>query len=250
MTRAASFNSDFYVTAASVIPIIFLGLILEGGLWDWIAGRIKSSGDLTLVIRVLVSVLQLLALLILVAGSLSEIIALLALLRQRASSGVGYVVFYSIVFLILMLGLVLAARIPGIFIVHSRALTLELEESETLLWSCHTARLVFGFMPWLWGKLFVTDKRIVWLTSSELGLFAAPTVELELEQLIHVSVETTRSSAIRYLPSNSYFVAWPPVGVFVDITDDAGRRYHFCVQAEPDQITQVIREVMESGPPS
>lgn len=43
MTKASTFNADFYVTAASVIPVIFLGLILEGGLWDWIAGRIRTG---------------------------------------------------------------------------------------------------------------------------------------------------------------------------------------------------------------
>jgi len=242
MTEASTFNSDFYVTAASVIPIIFLGLILEGGLWDWIAGRIRTGGSPTPMVRVFVSVLQVLAILILAAGSISEIIALFALLRQRASSSVGYAVFCSIVFLILMLGLVLAARIPGVFIVGSDGLTLELKEGEDLLWSCRTARLVFGPTPWLWGGLFVTDARIVWLTSRELGLLAAPTVEIQLEQLVQVDIETSRSSAIRYLPSNSSFLYLPPVGIFVDVTDDAGRKYHFCVRAELDDVIEHIKE--------
>jgi hypothetical protein len=101
------------------------------------------------------------------------------------------------------------------------------------------------------GKLFVTDERIVWLTSRELGLFAAGAVELQLEQLAHVDIETLRSSAIRYLPSNSYFVLLPPAGIFVDITDDTERKYHFCVQAELDDIMQHIKETaVESNSPN
>lgn len=187
--------------------------------------------------------LQVFALLILGAGSISEIIALFVLLQQSASSGVGYIVFYSIVFLILMLSLVLAARIPGLFIVKTGDLTLELKKGEDLVWSCRTARLVFGPTPWLWGKLFVTDERIVWMTTRELGLLAAATVELQPEQLAHVDIETARSSAIRYLPSNSSFLYLPPVGIFVDVTGDAGRKYHFCVQAELCDVMRHIKKV-------
>jgi hypothetical protein len=41
MTKEPIFNSDFYVTAASVIPVIFLGLILEARLSRfWVVVRL------------------------------------------------------------------------------------------------------------------------------------------------------------------------------------------------------------------
>jgi len=108
MNKAVPFSSDFYVTTATVIPVVFLALVLEGGLLEWISRRIKASDVVTMPVRILVSMLQLFAVIVLLAGTVSEILALHVILRKQTTVNTENVIFYSTAFLIILLGITLA----------------------------------------------------------------------------------------------------------------------------------------------
>ncbi len=69
-------SPDFYVAAATIIPVLFLALVLEGGLWKWIQEQASAASDPPVVIRAFVSLLQSFAVFVLIAGALGEITAL------------------------------------------------------------------------------------------------------------------------------------------------------------------------------
>lgn len=85
MSNAVPFSSDFYVTTATVIPVIFLALVLEGGLWEWVSNQIKAPGIVTMLSRIFVSMVELFALAVLLAGTVSEILALHVILREQTN---------------------------------------------------------------------------------------------------------------------------------------------------------------------
>ena len=110
---------DFYVVTATVIPVVFLAIVIEGGLWAWLTDTIiKSNRDASFLVRTFISLLQAFGLLVVVAATISEILALAVLLNQRSNPTIADLIFLSTVFLIALLGTVLVARIPGIWVVH------------------------------------------------------------------------------------------------------------------------------------
>jgi hypothetical protein len=240
-------NSDFYVTTATVIPVVFLALILEGGLWAWIGGRITADVVATLPTRFFVSLLQLFAVLILIAGVGSEILALHVLLQQRTTPTTQNIVFYSTILLVILLGLVLAARVPGLFIVSAEELLLELEDGEELRWSGKCARLVMNVTPWLWGKLLVTDRRVVWMTNKELGLFGATPIEIRSESLaIGKNMQAELFWLAKLLPSNNLMFT-PPQGYFFGIAASVKKVYWFCTVEKREELVSHLNALIQSS---
>jgi hypothetical protein len=239
-------NSDFYVTAATVIPVVFLALVLEGGLLAWIAGKINEDRPATLATRTFISLLQTFAVLILLAGTVSEILALHVLLQQRTSAVTQDIVFYSTALLITLLGFVLATKIPGIFYVSSRDLSLALEDNEELCWSGVCLRLTLSPIPWIVGKLFLTDRRLVWKTPKQLGLGAAPDVEirsgeLAINQYMHAKV----SSLAKLLPANTLFPSLPR-GYFFAVATSYKKTYRFCVMGKDKDISEYLDALIDT----
>lgn len=238
------YNADFYVVTGTIIPVVFLAIILEGGLWAWISDRIKTGSTITMPVRISVSLLQLLAAAILLAGTASEVLTLHVLLRQKASSATENMIFYSTVLLVILLGVVLAARVPGIFRVTS-SVSLQIEEEEEVRWSGRCARRVIVPYPWLWGVLFVTDRRIVWMTTREHGLFAPATTEIGFEDQAEIRIDPSIGWT-RYLPSNGPFF-FPPVGHFFDISVSSGKKYHFCAEVKKGEMEELIRLLIQTS---
>jgi hypothetical protein len=228
--------------------VVFLALVLEGGLWASIAERIRSVGDATVPVRAFVSSLQLFAVLILLAGTVSEILALYALLKQQASQTTEDVIFYSTSFLVALLGLALAAKIPGFVVGKLSAISLQLDEGEVLRWSGRCARLVPRPRPWMWGKLFLTDKRMVWMTIKEFGLMAAARVEIQSGHLasINTNAESMLTRLSRHLPSTTILPYSIPKGYFFDAINDSGNKYRLCVKSDQEEIMQYLEPLIAS----
>jgi hypothetical protein len=176
-------NSDFYVTAATVIPVIFLGLVLEGGFWAWIAERITSGGDLTRQARYTISGLQLGAMLIVGLGMLGELLALYALFKGRSNPLVGNLVYFSTAALVVMLGLLFILKVPGLGWSSFAGLSPELEDGEHVREKMGVYRWVSSLYPWSPGVLFLTNRRIVWLTMRATGIMGASRLSIRLTNL-------------------------------------------------------------------
>ena len=126
---------------------------------------------------ILIVSLQYLAIAIIGFGTYGEFAALGALWWQHIGTINAHIVFYSTVALAILLGITLAAPIPGLLQV-SRSLELKLEDGESLLWSGACRRVVGGrFSPYRMGKLFLTNKRLVWLNAPA-GGWPADDVEI------------------------------------------------------------------------
>jgi hypothetical protein len=176
-------NADLYITAATIIPVLFLGLALEGGLWRWIKEQASEAGDPPIGMRVFVSLLQSFAVLILIAGTLGEITALYALWRRDFSNILGDVVFFTTALLVALLAAVLGLQVPGLFLVSLKAIDLKLLHGERLRWSGICFRSTHLPWPYRGGKLFITDKRLVWATPKAAGLLGSPRVEVSSKDL-------------------------------------------------------------------
>jgi len=195
-------------------------------------------------VRIFVSMLQMLAMLVLLAGVIGEILALHVLLRQHSGNITDNIIFYSTTFLIVLLGITLAARVPGVFIVDQQGISLNLEDEEELLWSGRCARLVFRPFPWLWGKLFLTNQRLVWMTTQENGLYAAPTIEIDLERTVEISNDSRLPGWTKYLFSNS-IPPFPPYGQFFDMTVENGKMYHLCASVAEEEFERLIETMIQ-----
>jgi hypothetical protein len=71
----------------------------------------------------------------------------------------------------------------------------------------------------MWGKLFLTDKRMVWMTVKEFGLMAAARVEIQSGHLagINTNTESMLTRLSRHLPSTTIFPYSIPKGYFFDV---------------------------------
>ena len=110
----SDFNTDFYVAAATVIPVLYLALGVQGSMLTWVITRLNRSlqvmsrqrpdtplRQLGLVGRVAVSyVLMVVALLILAAGVVGESAAILALYHQKGGPTTGRFVAASLIALL------------------------------------------------------------------------------------------------------------------------------------------------------
>jgi len=245
--NTSAFNVDFYVTAATVIPVVFLGVALQGGLWAWIIEMLSTSADTNQAMRRLIYLLPKLALFILLASTVGEVLALYALLQRHSDQLIDYIVFFSTVFLVILLGLSLGARIPGIVGASVNPLTLETEPSENLLWSGPSLQRTRGHRrPWRLGKIFLTDRRLVWMTRKELDPLAVRPVEIDVDTLRGISwkKESTLSQLIRWPLSNAYL----PQGSYrMDLTADDGETYIFYVSSRGEQAMRHIQVESDAG---
>lgn len=239
-------DADFYVVSATVIPVVFLAIVLEGGLWAWLTDRIiKSNQDAKFLVRAFVSLLQAFGILVVVAATISEILALLVLLNQQSNSTIAHIVFLSTAFLIALLGAVLVSRIPGVWVVHQGELSLALEEGEELRWQGVCAKLGLRFYPWLWGKLFLTNRRLVWMAPAELGLLGSPTMRI-LTDTITRPEETKESfwyPLIRLLPANGLLVFFPPKGRFMSVRTNNRHVHYFCVSQDGSELFAALESL-------
>ena len=248
------YNADFYIATATIIPVIFLALILEGGLWAWIAGRISTGNVITMPVRIFVSILQLFAVAVLLAGTVSEILALSVLLHQSVNVITENIIYYSTIFLIVLLGITLLSKVPGVFVAGIGTISLDLEDEEELLWSGRCARLaltvftVINISPWLWGRFFLTNKRVVWMTSKELGLAGAPTIKIDFTGEAGVGADAQSPGWTRHLPSNSLgVVPRPPRGYFFNLITGNGKKYHFCTSVKESEFEKLMQLLTQSS---
>ena len=86
---AKHFNADFYITCATVIPVLFLGLVVQGGTYeDMLRAALEAAHRQPGRIREAAApqLLPTVAYLSLMAGLLGEVFALLALFHQSDTS--------------------------------------------------------------------------------------------------------------------------------------------------------------------
>jgi hypothetical protein len=239
-------NSDFYVAAATVIPVVFLGLVLQGGLWEWISQQIITdrrpavlSGSLS---GSFVSALQIFALVILFGGTVGEIMALYVLWQQQAGSWVGYVVFISAAFLVALLGVTLAAKVPGILFYKSDEPVLRLEFREKILWSASCLQSPEMLpMAKLKGRLFLTDARLVFMEYRSLTSPKPVSLEIRLDKLVSISesatslIETMLIGFLAMLLDPMSFLKFKPRLSSIDIHTKVGNSYRFLVSVADGQ---------------
>jgi len=109
-----SFNSDFYVVAATVIPVLYLALTLQGSMFEEFVKQLKEhhpNPNLPLVpyLRAVgVVMIPIVSSLAVFAGIMGEFFALLGLYRRTASPNMTQVVFTS---MILLLALIVAVPV-------------------------------------------------------------------------------------------------------------------------------------------
>lgn len=107
-----SFNSDFYVTAATVIPVLYLALTLQGPTFERVLKRWRdhtpdNSKSFTGSLRWTIhsggmGLAATFAAIFIFSGIAAEFFALLGLYQRKASQGMGALIFISIVFLLFM----------------------------------------------------------------------------------------------------------------------------------------------------
>jgi hypothetical protein len=238
---------NFYITAATVIPVIFLGLVLQGGFWTWIEERIRTGGDATLFVRIYVFSLQLGSLLVVAAGTIGEIIALDVLMTGKTGTFQKLIVFYSTAALTAMLGLVLLAKVPGVTWTRFADLALVLDAGEELKYSPGVYVWTRRLSPWKAGKLFLTDKRVVWLTKRELGLSAAPRIEIRTTDLhsANIAVESLFLKLLRLTVGSNI-----PGGYCLTIVTIDHRSYKFSLGMKRlERVKAYLEEYVSVGEP-
>jgi hypothetical protein len=112
-----TFNADFYIAAATVIPILYLALTLQGSTFEELLTRWKTSlrkVPLSSVWGLTVRLLAFLAFLIagsiiILAGFVGEYASIVALYRRSATGSAGQFVLISFT------GLLLAVLAPPAF---------------------------------------------------------------------------------------------------------------------------------------
>jgi hypothetical protein len=82
------------------------------------------------------------------------------------------------------------------------------------------------------------------MTTRELGLFAAPTVEVELESGIEISTDPQSLGWTKYLPSNS-LIPLPPYGYFFDMTVVDDKKYYFYAAVKEKEFGELIELLMQ-----
>lgn len=259
-------NANFYVTAATVIPVIFLGLVLQGGLWAWLSRKIKTLSGQPTRLGAAVSFFQFFALAILVANTIAEIVALHALQTGHSSATASGTVFWSAVFLIILLAISLATRIPGLVRTDLDAIKLDLEDDEELRWSGLVPRLprpivrtrkIFGMRfemtnpaPMSSGKMFITDRRLVWLPPGEMGLFGGRRVEIRAGEFARIDDRHPPGLPWLSFLLRGRFLRLLMTAVFspIEVDSTSGNSYTFYVAASHVEIMPYLMALRNAGP--
>jgi hypothetical protein len=132
-------------------------------------------------------------------------------------------------------------QIPGLFLITFNTIELRLLADEEVAWSGVCARSTR--FPWLYntGKLFVTNKRLVWVMPKAAGLFAPPRVEISSRDL------STAREGKEKLPGRigqwyssilSNFFS-PPARRCLIVISESGRKYSFY----PYEYTEALRYI-------
>jgi hypothetical protein len=110
VARHVTFNADFYITAATVIPVLYLALTVQGTMFPWLVARLGKAlekmkgevGSKAKLVKLLGTLLgaytaMTAAALIITAGVVGEIVALLVLVHRHDSTAARQIVFDSTV---------------------------------------------------------------------------------------------------------------------------------------------------------
>ena len=241
-------NTNFYSVVATVIPVLLLGLALEAGLWRRIANTIMATKVTSVRASIIIVRLQLLAILVILLGTYGELAALYALWRQHINTVNSWIIFIATASLVILLGIALAAQIPGLLQV-TRSLELRLENEESLRWSGACRRYVGGrWTPLRFGKLFLTDRRLVWMNAPA-GGYAADDIEIRSGEFHDISfdqLDWPRSVNVLLRPSATALThLWPHT---ITITSTSGKPYQFLIRETVyDQIIPHLRAFLPGG---
>jgi hypothetical protein len=97
-----TFNSDFYVVAATIIPLLYLALTLQGQTYERLINRARKAVSRGVIIpMLLIPVFSLLSLGIVTAGILGEWLSIWALYERSASHKISQAVLVCLVVLLL-----------------------------------------------------------------------------------------------------------------------------------------------------
>jgi hypothetical protein len=234
------------VTAATIIPVLFLALVLEGGLWKWIQEQVSDASDPPIAVRTFVSLLQSFAVFVLMAGAAGEMTALYALWQTDYSSILSDIVFSATALLVVLLTVELTAQIPGLLLVSFSTIELRLRADEQLRWSGVSRRSTRFPRPFNVGKLFVTDKRLVWVMPKAAGLLGPPRVEIHSKDLSAVrdGGEKPMPRTGRWFSSILSNFLSPPARHRVIAISSSGRKYSFF----PYEYSEAIRYLRQLLP--
>lgn len=244
--KAGASSPDFFVTIATIIPVLFLALVLEGGLWKWIREQVSDESDPSTGTRVFVSLLQFLAVFVLLAGALGEMTALYALWQEDYTGVLSDIAFWATALLVVLLTVELSLQVPGLLLLSFRSIDLRLLDGEELRWSGICARSTRIRVPYNTGKLFVTDKRLVWVTPKAAGLLGAPRVEIysgELSEVIE-GEEETPSRIRRWISDILSNILSPPPRHRLIVISSPHREYAFY----PYEYAEALRSLRQLLP--
>jgi hypothetical protein len=240
-------NTNFYSVVATVIPVLLLGLALEAGLWRRIANTITTTKVTSVRGSIIIVRLQLLAFLVILLGTYGELAALYALWRQHINTVNSWIVFIATASLVILLGITLAAQIPGLLRV-TRSLELMLESEESLRWSGDCRRFVGGrWTPLRFGKLFLTDRRLVWMNAPA-GGYPADDIEIrsrEFHDIRFDQLNWARASTVLRLYRPIFAHIWPHT---MTVTTTSGESYHFLIRETAyDEMVPHLRAFLPGG---
>jgi hypothetical protein len=197
---------------------------------------------------ILIVGLQYLAIAVIVCGTLGELAALYALWQQHSSTFISDVVFGCTASLVILLAITLAAPIPGLLRV-TRSLELKLEDGESLRWSGACRRFVGGrWVPLRFGKLFLTDKRLVWLNAPA-GGYPADDIEVRLGEFQDIRFEELHLPGSRNVFGlrNIIFAHW--WHYTITVTSNSGKSYQFFIREKAyDRIGPHLQAFLPNRP--
>jgi hypothetical protein len=112
-----TFNADFYVVAATVIPVLYLALTLQGSTFEsLLAGwesNMRANARHARLNRAVLMMFPVLAYLLMVTGYAGELAAIFALYNRSSSGGAGPVALISVIGLMLAVLATLTIRMLG-----------------------------------------------------------------------------------------------------------------------------------------
>jgi hypothetical protein len=160
----------------------------------------------------------------------------------------------------------LATRIPGLVRTDLDAIKLDLEDDEELQWSGLASRLtrpivrtrkIFGVRlemanpaPTVSGKMFVTDKRLVWLAPGEMGYLGGRRVEIRAGEFASVDERRlTRLSQLGILLSGRVLHLLLTLLLSpIEVSSTKGDSYTFYVLADRAELLPYLTALRGAGP--
>jgi hypothetical protein len=118
-----TFNANFYIIASTIIPVLFLALVLQGSTYEqllanWLRMVKNAAKNSKLIAWALDFASYIIAIFVLLSGFLGELRATFALYDGRASASTGQFVLFSVIVL-----LVVATFGPAAGLVRTMSMT-------------------------------------------------------------------------------------------------------------------------------